>query len=156
MKFYQYDYIIALAEERNFTKASKKLFISQPSLSQYTSMIEKELGVLLFDRSTNPIELTEAGQLFVDTAYKMMALQYKLKSEISDISDSCNGLITVGMTPYRCSTILPYVLLEFKRTMPNVKFNLITGTMQELSNYALEGVLDIFISTESYLNKNLD
>jgi len=155
MKNYYYDYVLALAEERNFTKAAKKLCISQPSLSQCITKVEKELDVSLFNRSTNPIEITEAGRIFIDTAYKIRTLQYDLENKTSDIADFKNSSLTVGMTPYRCSTILPGILKAFTTSMPKVKFHLITGTMQELSNYAQEVSIDIFVSTESYLNKNI-
>ncbi len=155
MKLYQYDYILAVAEERSFTKAAKKLYIAQPSLSQYVTSVEKELGVELFDRGSTPISLTYAGQLFVDTAAQIISLQNQLKVQISDLTRLKTGHLTVGMTPFRSTCILPSVLTRFKQRWPDVKVDLLTGTITELSGFAQEGKLDIFITIESDLNKNL-
>ena len=57
----QLQYVVTLAEEKNFTKAAKRLIIAQPSLSQYISKLENELGHTLFDRTTTPLRLTVAG-----------------------------------------------------------------------------------------------
>jgi len=64
MDYKQYDYVLTIAEEKSFSKAAKRLFISQPSLSQYINRLEQHLGVSLFDRSTSPLGLTYEGQLF--------------------------------------------------------------------------------------------
>lgn len=56
-----FEYILAVAEERNLTRAAKRLFISQPSLTQYSNRLEAELGVRLFNRNSTPITLTPAG-----------------------------------------------------------------------------------------------
>ena len=70
----QLEYVIAVAEERSFSKAADKLHISQPSLSQYIRNIEKSLEVNLFDRSVTPLSLTEIGEVYVKTAYSIIAL----------------------------------------------------------------------------------
>ena len=56
------DYIIAIAEEGSFSKAAERLYVSQPSLSATVRRIENKISVPLFDRSTNPVSLTEAGE----------------------------------------------------------------------------------------------
>lgn len=61
------DYVLALAEERNLTRAARKAFISQPTLTNYINRLEEQLGVKLFDRSVTPIEITRAGALFERT-----------------------------------------------------------------------------------------
>jgi len=155
MKFFQYDYILAVAEERSFTKAAKKLFIAQPSLSQYVMSVEKELGVELFDRGSSPIRLTDAGRLFIDTAYQIMSLQDQLVNQINDITNLKIGHFIVGMTAFRTSCILPHTLASYKQRWPDIRVGLVTGLTSELGNYAREGRLDIFITIESELNKNL-
>lgn len=72
MSFKKLKYIITIAECRSISKAACELFISQPSLSSILSNMEKDLGVSLFDRSTNPISLTYAGEKYVETAKKYL------------------------------------------------------------------------------------
>ena len=58
MEFRQFRYVLKVAEERNFSSAAKKLFISQPSLSQFIQKVEEQVGAPLFDRSVSPLKLT--------------------------------------------------------------------------------------------------
>ena len=62
MDFRQLQYVLKVAECGSITKAAAELYMAQPSLSNYIGKAEKELGVLLFDRSVNPIQLTLAGE----------------------------------------------------------------------------------------------
>ena len=61
MLYDKLDYVIAVAEERNLTKAAQRLYVSQPTLSMYLNRLEEELGAKLFDRTKSPITITEAG-----------------------------------------------------------------------------------------------
>ena len=65
MLYEKLNYVLAIAEERNLTRAAKRLFISQPTLTLYLNRLEAELGVKLFDRSKTPIGLTEAGNYYI-------------------------------------------------------------------------------------------
>lgn len=58
----KFEYVLAVAEEKNLTKAAKRLYISQPGLTSYINKLEQYLGIKLFDRSTSPIRVTEAGR----------------------------------------------------------------------------------------------
>ena len=70
MELRQLQYAIQIAIERNFSRAAEKLHIAQPSLSQQLSKLEKEIGVLLFQRSTNSVELTHAGSFLLKSHKK--------------------------------------------------------------------------------------
>ena len=70
MLYEKWNYVLAIAEEQNLTRAAKRLFISQPALTLYLNRLEKELGVKLFDRSRTPILLTEAGKYYVEQMKK--------------------------------------------------------------------------------------
>ena len=89
MNINQIKQVLTIAEEKNFTNAAKKLFISQPSLSKSIKLLEEELGVELFER--NPIKLTHAGESFVSKAKRIMADIGELEIEMSDISTNNPG-----------------------------------------------------------------
>ncbi len=80
------NYIIVIAEEKSFSKATKKLFISQPALSQYLSTIENELNMKIFDRNKYPIKLTMAGEIFIKNAKKLEKLLEKEDIDIAIMS----------------------------------------------------------------------
>ena len=87
MLYEKWNYVLAIAEEQNLTRAAKRLFISQPALTLYLNRLEKELEVKLFDRSRTPILLTEAGKYYVEQMKKISAAEQSLRSEIRVIAD---------------------------------------------------------------------
>jgi DNA-binding transcriptional LysR family regulator len=84
MEFRQLKYFVTIAEEMQFLNASKRLFISQPALSQQIKLLETELGIDLFIKSKRQIyrkvELTEEGKLFLKDAKKILQNRYCKKS----------------------------------------------------------------------------
>ncbi|MCM3341265.1 LysR family transcriptional regulator [Paenibacillus sp. MER TA 81-3] len=128
MEFRQLQYAVQIAQERNFSRAAEKLHIAQPSLSQQLSKLEKEIGVLLFQRTTNSVELTHAGEVFVDRAQKIMDAMEQLKSEMSDISQTKKGKVVIGTMPITGSHILPHVLPQFHLRYPEINLMLVEDT----------------------------
>ena len=72
MDFRHLKYFVAVAQERSFTRAAERLYISQPPLSRQIQQLEEELGLLLFDREARPLALTEAGRFFYGRAVRML------------------------------------------------------------------------------------
>lgn len=75
-------YVLTIVQEGSFTAASKKLYVTQPSLSQTIKLIERDLGTPIFDRNTTPISLTSAGQKYVEAAQKVIDIRRDLQEEI--------------------------------------------------------------------------
>ena len=71
-----------MAEERNLTRAARKAFISQPTLTNYINRLEEQLGVKLFDRSVTPIEITRAGALYIEQMKKIQLAETNLRNEL--------------------------------------------------------------------------
>ncbi len=104
INFLNLEYFLVAAEELNFTKAAKKLFISQQSLSNHISNMEKEFDVILFNRTT-PLTLTYAGQALKAKARQMLELRDETYRELSDIKDFSVGQLTLGFpTPEAASS----------------------------------------------------
>ena len=78
MNLKQARYICAIAREGSITAAAKKLYVSQPSLSQMLKQVEGELGVALFDRSVSPFQLTYAGEKYLQAANNILAANERL------------------------------------------------------------------------------
>lgn len=114
-------YVTAVAEERSFSKAAEKLYITQPSLSQHILNAEKEYGVQFFDRRSVPISLTYAGERFLAIAKEMELLDAQLNREMEDINGSITGRITVGVSPTRGSWFIPKLFAQFKQRYPGVE-----------------------------------
>jgi DNA-binding transcriptional LysR family regulator len=154
MDFRQLEYILKVAEERSFSMAAQKLFIAQPSLSQYIQKIELQLGVQLFDRSSTPLKLTYAGELYIETAKRILDLKDQLYQQIDDIANIKKGRVTIGLSPFRTTYIMPKVLPFFHHKFPGIEIVLVEGPSKELENLALKGTTDITIMT-SPIQQNL-
>ncbi len=157
-------YVKAVAEEHSFSKAAEKLYISQPSLSQYILNAEKEYGVQLFDRRSVPIRLTYAGERFLATAEKIELLEKQFSREMEDIGGSVTGRITIGVTSTRGAWFIPQLFARFHKKYPQVELVLMEGAYIDqlkavrngsadfaFTGYAEEGLENILIAERDIL-----
>src|SRR5690554_5862887 len=143
MEIRQLQYALQIAKDMNFSRAAEKLHIAQPSLSQQLSKLEKEIGVLLFQRNTNSVELTYAGSVFMDQAQKIVDHIEQLKQEMGDISQIRKGKLIVGSLPITGSHILPLVLPVFQSRYPDIEIVLVEETTTNLEALTSSGQTDI-------------
>lgn len=143
MEFRQMMYAIQIAQERNFSRAAEKLHIAQPSLSQQLSKLEKELGVLLFKRSTNAVELTHAGAVFVEKAGQIIDMVEQLRKEMNDLAELRKGRVVVGSVPVTGAHVLPDVLPVFRAAYPDIEIVLMEDTSQRLEELTVSGAADV-------------
>ncbi|HNV34179.1 MAG TPA: LysR family transcriptional regulator [Bacillota bacterium] len=136
-------YFLTIAETRNLTKASQRLFISQPSLSQTLQRVEEELGTKLFNRTTDGMVLTFAGEKYFKTAKDILAIYDDLHRELNNMNDLKGGRITVGTTSFLATYMLPSIIPEFYKILPNVEINLIEESSMELEDLLIRGGIDI-------------
>ena len=90
------DYVYAVYQERSFTKAAKKLYISQPSLSATVAKLEQRLGFAIFQRGGNQLQLTCMGEKYIAAAEKILSIQRQFETEIDDLLHLYKGSITLG------------------------------------------------------------
>lgn len=143
MELRQLQYTLQIAAERNFSRAADKLHIAQPSLSQQLSKLEKELGVLLFQRNTSSVELTHAGEKFVEQAQAIISAVELLRQEMSDISQLRTGRVVVGSMPITGAHLLPHVLPAFKHKYSDVEINLLEDSSMNLEKLTAGGQTDL-------------
>ncbi len=155
MEIRQLKYVLQIAQEKNFSRAAEKLHIAQPSLSQQLSKLEKELGVLLFQRNTNSVELTHAGSIFVDKAQKILDRVEELQQEMDDISQMRKGRLIVGSLPITGSHILPLVLPVFKKHFPEIEIVLVEDTSANLEHFTASGQTDISLLSLPLMESSL-
>lgn len=124
-------------------RAAEKLHIAQPSLSQQLSKLEKELGVLLFQRNTSSVELTYAGEKFVEQAQGIIDAVELLRQEMSDISQLRTGRVMVGSMPITGAHLLPHVLPVFKSKYSEVEITLLEDSSMNLEKLTASGQTDL-------------
>ena len=143
MDFRQLQYVLKVAACGSITKAANELYMAQPSLSSYIGKVEKELGVLLFDRSVNPIQLTLAGEEYVKEARRMLYIQEQLQKKLQDISQVSRRRVRIGISHERGIFMLPRILPVFRERFPEVSVEVVPGSHKKLSAQLSEGTLDI-------------
>lgn len=138
------EYILTIAEERNITRAAKRLYISQPALTLYLNRLENDLGVKLFDRTKSPIELTEAGKYYIDKMKKIYAQEQLLRNDILAIANPEHSL-SIGIGQVRGQHWLPLLLPTFCSIHPQVNVQIIQTTEQNMTDQLLQHRLDLAI-----------
>lgn len=144
MNFLNLEYFLVAAEELNFTRAAKRLYISQQSLSNHIAKLEEYFCAPLFDRSP-PLTLTKEGACLVQHAKKMLRAREEAAKEINDIRDFKSGDLTIGCTRLWGRVILPYVLPVYNRLFPNIRLHLVEGTTEEVEASLQHGKVDLGI-----------
>ncbi|MBP1156225.1 MULTISPECIES: LysR family transcriptional regulator [unclassified Paenibacillus] len=156
MELRQLQYALQIAIDKNFSRAAEKLHIAQPSLSQQLSKLEKEIGVLLFQRTTNSVEATHAGTVFVEKAQKILDMVEQLKKEMEDISQMRKGRLVVGSLPITGAHVLPLVLPVFQARYPEIDIVLVEETTFNLEQLTASGKADISLLSLPLIDDALD
>lgn len=145
VNFLHLKYFLMVAEELNITRAAERLYISQQSLSNHISNMERELNVKLFTRSPK-LALTYAGDLLVDTATQILDLHSQYLNKVGDINRHYMGVLRVGIS-YTCGlAVLPEILPQFRREFPMVEFSMFEGNSSELEDELAHGRVDLVIA----------
>ena len=139
------EYILALAETGNMTRAAKKLYISQPTLSQFLSKQESEIGSPLFRRTNGTYVLTPVGELYAEYARKVLSLTDILEKDIRRISNTSR--IKIGTSASRAVQMLTFILVDFCKYYPQVELTLSNGNLQLMNEAITGGEMDVAFVT---------
>lgn len=147
-------YVLSILREGSITAASKKLFVSQPALSQTLKQIEQDLGAPIFDRTTDPISLTYAGQQYVDAALQVLDIDRNLRARIAETKKEQHGRLRLGISMQRGLQILPQVIPDYSRLYPYIRIELVEHGSATLEHMTAEGQCDLaLITTNEKPNK---
>ena len=143
MELRQLEYFVAVAEERNFTRAAERVHISQSGVSAQIRQLERELGAELFDRSARTATLTVAGKAALEHARAALAAAGAVGQAVDEVSDLIRGALTVGMVIGCTVTPLFDALAAFHRAHPGVEISLQEGNSDRLVEGVRAGAVDV-------------
>ena len=127
-------YFIAVAEERNFTRAAARLRMQQPPLSQALQALEKELGVRLFERLPRGVELTAAGAAFLQDAQATVSAAAQGAARAKRVASGIEGTLTLGLASSAATHgLLPRLICAFGERYPDVHLSFIEGNAASLT-----------------------
>lgn len=141
MHIEDFEYLIMIHECGSISAAAKKLFMSQPLLSQKIRSLETKLGIELLDRRKYPLQLTYAGEQTLATALKIREARKELEQEISEIKGEYKGLLRIGISAHR-SIMLTKILPEYQRLFPKVEISIHDHTSTTYTNLLLDKQID--------------
>ena len=115
---------IKVADHKSFTVAAEHYYLSQPSLSKAVKKLEEELRVVLFDRSTRNLHLTDAGKVVYKQGQQALALLNELPALLNELAEVATGEIKIGMPPLIGTLFFPKIAREFHTRYPNIHIEL--------------------------------
>ena len=155
MTITQLKYTLAVAEYGNFTIASEKCFVTQPTLSMQVQKLEEELGVTIFNRSTKPLQVTEVGQKVLIQARKIIEESSRMNDVISEEKGIIGGTLKVGIIPTVSSTLLPLFLSIFIKKHKNVELKIEEYNTDVLSKKLEDNTIDCAIAATPLNNSKI-
>lgn len=157
MELRQLRYLVALADERHFTRAAAREHIAQPALSQQIRRLEAEVGLALVERTTRRVALTHAGELLVARARRVVAEVDDARAELAMLAGVKGGRLAVGALHTMGPVDLSLLLAAFHRNHPDVELTVREQSSEELAEMLRDDVIDLaFLSvTENIQSRGL-
>lgn len=152
MEFRQLEYLVALADERQFTRAAELTGVSQSGLSAAIRSLEQEMGTRLFTRTTRRVEPTQAGLALLPYARDMLAQAASARDAVVQVSRELSGTLRVGSEQCLGVVDVPTLLERFHRRYPQVEIVFTQAGSHELVAGVRDGELDVaFVATTEHV-----
>ncbi|ADK14835.1 MULTISPECIES: LysR family transcriptional regulator [Clostridium] len=160
MDIKQLTYFLTIAEEKSITKASEKLHIAQPHLSQQLKLLEEELNVKLIERTTRKFQVTDAGKRLWHRSKQIIELMESTVKELKDFNEGMEGTLSIGTISSAGDILLPQRIYSFNKKYPKINFEIQECSTNEILELLKSGVIEIGIirtplNSEIYESINL-
>ena len=149
-------YIVAVAQEKHFGRAAQRCFVSQPTLSIAIKKLEEELGLALFDRSSNEIMTTDAGQRIVAQARRVLEEADRIKLMANQEQSELEGIFKLGLIFTIAPYLLPKLILSLREMAPGMPLQLDENYTDVLKESLKRGDLDAIVVAEPFHETGLE
>lgn len=151
----QLEYIVAIDTYRHFVTASEKCFVTQPTLSMQIKKLEESLGVIIFDRTKQPISPTEIGEKIINQARKILSETNKIDEIINEYNNIINGELTIGIIPSIAPFLLPSLIKNFTKRYPEVHLKVKEMITEEIEIALKKETIDVGILVTPLQDKQI-
>jgi LysR family nitrogen assimilation transcriptional regulator len=148
MELRSLSYFTRIAELGSITRAASHLRLAQPALTRHVQRLEEELGVALFTRANRGVRLTEAGQLLLESAIRILRDVERTGDEIRAQDAHPSGRIILGITPTLCPILVPELFARMRRDFPRVELKVMHAGMVRLEEFVIDGRVDVALLSE--------
>jgi LysR family transcriptional regulator, low CO2-responsive transcriptional regulator len=145
-----------VAVHKSFTLAAEKLYRTQPAISTQVRILEEELGEKLFDRIGKRVCLTQAGEILLPYAERLLNLHDEAKLAITELNATPKGKILIGANEATCIYVLPQIFALFKEKYPEVQISIYRNFSKKVVDKILDNQLDFGIVTLPVANRDLN
>ena len=149
MDFRQLRYALSVSKERSFTKAAKRLNISQSAVSEQVKLLEEEIGFELFRRTSGGIQSTDRGSTFLYESERVMGDLLSLSDTARRLRGTLSDTLTVGMGSGMAQIFIPRMFTDLKHDLPGVRLDIVTAPTKNIFNELHEERIDAGIAIES-------
>ncbi len=139
------DYVYEVYKTRNFSQAARNLYISQPALSATVKKAELSIGSPIFDRSTNPVQMTECGTKYIEYIKHLNDMENEFSNYINDLNELRTGHLSIGGSNLFASYVLPPLLSGYMQKYPQIDISLTESNTHDLEHKLFDGDLDLVI-----------
>jgi LysR family transcriptional regulator, hydrogen peroxide-inducible genes activator len=155
MNIQQFQYILAVAEQRHFELAAEKCFITQSTLSTMISKFEEEIGIRIFDRKKKPVQITRDGLVIIEQLKQIVKSIAQLDELTREIKGEVNGNLSISVIPTIAPYLLPLFLQRFAAKFPNLQIKVNEETTSEIIRQLKSRELDIGIISIPVYDKDI-
>lgn len=134
--------LVTVADTGSVTKASTLLNLVQPAVSRQLRLLEEDLGAELFDRSSQGMELNEAGKIFVQYARRVLGELERARAEVRPTKGSIGGVVTVGLLPSTCDLLSSALVAQVAISHPGIRVRIAMGYTGMLQAWLESGEVD--------------
>jgi DNA-binding transcriptional LysR family regulator len=149
LDFRQLRYALSVYKERSFTKAAKRLNISQSAVSEQVKLLEDEIGFELFRRTSRGIESTDRGRTFLYESERVMGDLLSLSDTARRLRGALSDALTIGMGSGMAQIFIPRMFADLKNNLPGLRLEILTAPTKNIFNDLHEERLDAGIAIES-------
>jgi len=143
MDLRQLRYFVAVARERNFTRAAEQLNIAQPPLSRQIQLLEEDVGVPLLIRNTRPVRMTDAGRLFYEQAVQVLGRVDQMKTSTRQVGLGQRSVLSIGFVGSVLYSGLPPLLRKLRENAPELDIRMVELMSLQQIEALKEGRIDV-------------
>ena len=156
MDYDQLASFLQVAKLQSFSRAAEKLYRTQPAISAQVRLLEQECGEKLFDRSGKRVLLTQAGDILLKYAEKLLDLQKEALQAIAELNQTPRGKLYIGANEATCLYVLPKTFAQFKHRYPLVQISIYRNFSHKILQKVQEGAVDLGIVTLPQTANNIE